>query len=87
MALFGIKAAHMASSVFTLLPILLFTLVTLWKMKAGHDSEMTQIRWQLDKAKEELNKATYLHSDAEEELIQKKNMMKLWRKILKLTIF
>ena len=70
-----IGAVWNQSCTYGIFPILLFTLVTLWKMKAGHDNEMTQIRWQLDKAKEELNKATYLHSDAEEELRQKKDMM------------
>jgi len=32
--------------IFTLLPILLFALVSLWQMKMSHDNEMKQIQWE-----------------------------------------
>jgi len=62
--------------IFTLLPILLFALVSLWQMKMSHDNEMKQIQWELDKAMKELDKSADLHHAAEKELDQERDMMK-----------
>jgi len=62
--------------IFTLLPILLFVLVSLWQMKMSHDTEMKQIQWELDKATKELEKSVELSKAAEEELHQEKDTMK-----------
>jgi len=50
----------MTYTLFTLFPILLFALVTLWKLKLNYDTDIYQLQTRLTKATTELNKSSSL---------------------------
>jgi len=62
--------------IFTLLPVLLFALVSLWQMKVSHDNQIKQIKWELDRTVRELEKSVDLHKAAAKELAEERDMTK-----------